>query len=76
VKKFGRITKISIVLLTLLLIWILFAPFLAERLIVEKSLEKADAILILGGSATYLERTQKATEVGMQKSRKIRSLLN
>jgi uncharacterized SAM-binding protein YcdF (DUF218 family) len=63
VKKFGRITKISIVLLTLLLIWILFAPFLAERLIVEKSLEKADAILILGGSATYLERTQKATEL-------------
>ena len=50
-------------LLFSLLIWVLIAPFLAERLIVEKPLEKADAILVLGGSATYKERTQKAAEL-------------
>ena len=43
--------------------WILLAPFLAENLIVEKPLEKTDAILVLGGSHTYLERTQKAAEL-------------
>ncbi len=62
-KKFGRIIKISVTLLALLVIWILLAPFLAERLIVEKAFENADAILVLGGSATYKERTQKAAEL-------------
>lgn len=43
-------------------IWILLAPFLATGLVIEKPLEKADAILVLGGSGTYLERTRKAAE--------------
>ena len=49
--------------LSLFLLWLFLAPFLAENLIVEKSIEKADAILILSGSSTYIERTHKAAEV-------------
>lgn len=55
--------KILSFILLLFLIWLFLAPFLAERLIIEKSLEKADAILVLGGSSVYLERTQKAAEL-------------
>jgi uncharacterized SAM-binding protein YcdF (DUF218 family) len=58
--------KISLrlaVALSLFLIWVFLAPFLARNLVVEKSLERADAILVLSGSSTYLERTQKAAEI-------------
>ena len=41
----------------------MLAPLLAKLLIIEKPLEKADAILVLGGSSTYLERTAKAAEL-------------
>jgi uncharacterized SAM-binding protein YcdF (DUF218 family) len=47
----------------LFLVWVFLAPFLAERLIVEKTLTRADAILVLGGSATFKERTEKAAEL-------------
>lgn len=59
-KKRSRIFKITSVFLSLFLIWILLAPYLAENLIVEKPLSKADAIFILGGSSTYIERSQQA----------------
>ena len=62
-KKLSRTFKILIVLLLALLLWVAFAPVLANCLIVEKPLEKADAILILGGSSTFTERTQKAAEL-------------
>ena len=42
------------------LAWLFMAPFLAKSLIVEKPVEKADAIWVLGGSATYIERNQEA----------------
>lgn len=61
-----RTFKFIAVFLLLFLAWILFAPFLAENLIVEKPLERADAILILSGSSVYLERTQKAALVYRQ----------
>ncbi len=61
--KIGRSFKLIIVFFLLLLAWIFLAPFLAENLIVEKPLQTADAILILGGSSTYIERTQKAAEI-------------
>lgn len=48
------------------LVWIFLAPFLANLLIVEKPLERADAMWILGGSSTYLERTSKAAELYKQ----------
>jgi len=60
VKKRSRIFKVLIVILALFFVWILVAPFLAEFLIVEKPLDKADAILVLGGSSVYTERAQKA----------------
>lgn len=65
-KKFSRKFKILITLVSLLLLWLFLAPLLASFLIVEKTLEKADAILVLGGSATYLERTHKAAELFKQ----------
>lgn len=61
--KTTRSFKLVITFLVLFAGWVFLAPFLAENLIVEKPLEKADAILILGGSSTYIERTQKAAEL-------------
>ncbi len=58
-----RTFKLVILSLSLLMIWIFAAPLLAERLIVEKPLPRADAILILSGSSVYIERTQKAAEL-------------
>ena len=46
--------------------WILIAPLLAKRLIVERPLERADAIVVLSGSAVYKERTKKAAELYKQ----------
>lgn len=59
----SRTFKVVIVLLSLLILWIFLAPFLAENLIIEKPLEKADAILVLSGSSVYQERTHKAAQV-------------
>lgn len=47
----------------LIAVWALIAPFLARRLIVERPLDRADAILVLSGSAAYKERTAKAAEL-------------
>src|SRR5690349_15957419 len=58
-----RAFKLLIVFLILLITWALVAPFLAKNLIVEKPLERAGAILVLGGSHTYVERTEKAAEL-------------
>lgn len=65
-KKKSFAVKFLIASLVLLAAWILLAPFLAERLIVEKKLEKADAIFILGGSSVYMERAAKAAELFKQ----------
>lgn len=59
----NRKFKVAITFLALFLIWIFTSPFLAKNLIVEKPLEKADAILVLSGSSTYIERTRKAAEL-------------
>ena len=65
-KRKSKAFKFTIAVLLLLAAWIFLAPFLAENLIVEKSLERADAILILAGSSVYIERTQKAAEIFKQ----------
>jgi len=62
VKKRSRTFRIIITLLLLFAAWLIAAPYLAERLIVEKPLERADAILMLGGSSVYIERTRKAAD--------------
>ena len=58
--------KVLVLMLILFLGWIFLAPFLATNLIVNKPLEKADAILVLSGSSVYKERTQKAAELYKQ----------
>jgi uncharacterized SAM-binding protein YcdF (DUF218 family) len=42
------------------MVWSFLAPFLAERLIIEKPLDHADVIIVLAGSAAFVERAQKA----------------
>ncbi|MEJ7699152.1 MAG: YdcF family protein [Pyrinomonadaceae bacterium] len=59
-KKFLRIAVYFFIFLGA---WVPLAWLLANYLIVEKPLSKADAILILGGSATYVERSQEAAEI-------------
>lgn len=61
--KTTRSFKLITILLLSLLAWILLAWFAAEHLIVEKPVERAEAILVLGGSAAYIERTQKAAQL-------------
>jgi uncharacterized SAM-binding protein YcdF (DUF218 family) len=61
--KRSRAYKILIVFVLLSGVWIFLAPLLACWLIVEKPLENADVILVLGGSAVYEERTEKAAEL-------------
>jgi len=58
--------KILITTLILFVAWVVSAPLLAKNLIVEKPLEKADAILVLSGSSVYIERTHKAAELYKQ----------
>ena len=65
VKKFFT-RKVLAAFVSVIVLWILLAPFLAENLVVEKPLERADAILVLAGSSVYLERTNKAAELFKQ----------
>ncbi len=44
----------------MLLAWMLVAPQLAERLIVAKPMDHAEAIVVLAGSSAYSERTSEA----------------
>lgn len=57
----SRKFKFTIIALLLFTLWTGFSWFLAEKLIVEKPLEHAEAIVILGGSSVYLERTRRAS---------------
>ena len=50
----------------ILIVWLLIAPHLATYLVVERPLLKADAIIVLSGSAAYRERTRKAAELYAQ----------
>lgn len=62
-KKPSRVFKFLIIFVTFIAAWIFIAPFLAERLIVEKMIEKADVIVVLGGSSVFIERTQQAAQL-------------
>lgn len=65
-KKQSRTFKSLVIFILIFAVWIFSAPFLAERLIIEKPLKRADVILVLGGSSVYIERTQKAALVYKQ----------
>jgi uncharacterized SAM-binding protein YcdF (DUF218 family) len=62
----GRYLRIIAAIAMLLVIWSVAAPILARFLIVEKPLEKADAIIVLSGAAAYKERTRKAASLYRQ----------
>lgn len=62
----SRTFKIVGVSSSVLIIWILTAPFLADYLVVRKPLAKSDVILILGGSSAYVERANKAAMIYAQ----------
>lgn len=55
--------RILLPLAGVLLIWIILAPFLASWLVVGKSIERADALLILAGGSAFHERTRLAAEL-------------
>ena len=59
----NRRIKVLVVIFASFVAWLFFAPVFAKVLIVGKPLEKADAILVLGGSSTYIERTNAAAEL-------------
>lgn len=46
-----------------LALWLAAAPFLPGLLIVEKPVDQPDAIVVLGGGASYVERTKFAAEL-------------
>jgi uncharacterized SAM-binding protein YcdF (DUF218 family) len=50
-------------LLVFIVIWAILAPVAARALIVSAPLASADAIVVMSGSSTYVERTQKAAEL-------------
>ncbi len=61
--KTSRSFKLSVTFLLLILVWMPLAWYAAERLIVAQPLDRAEAILVLSGSAAYVERTQKAAQL-------------
>lgn len=58
-----KLLRIAVYFFIVLGAWIPIAWLLASYLVVEKPLSKADAILVLGGAALYIERTQKAAVI-------------
>jgi uncharacterized SAM-binding protein YcdF (DUF218 family) len=55
--------RITFVLLILLASWSLLAWLGANLLIVRVPIDRADAIVVLSGSATYVERTHRAAQL-------------
>jgi uncharacterized SAM-binding protein YcdF (DUF218 family) len=67
-----RVIPVAAILTAVSAAWALTATFLAERLIVSVPLDRADAILVVAGSAAYRERTRTAARLyGNAISRKI-----
>ncbi len=50
-------------LLLVVFVWVILAWVAARGLMVSAPLASADAIVVLSGSSTYIERTQKAAEL-------------
>jgi uncharacterized SAM-binding protein YcdF (DUF218 family) len=62
-RSHARVFRSAILCAVILLVWAFLAPFLAERLIVERPADHADVIVVMAGSAAYRERTRKAALV-------------
>ena len=59
-----RRTGLFVLAVTLCIVcWVFTAPYLASRLIVEQTLERADLIFVLSGSAAYKQRAALGAEL-------------
>ena len=61
-----RWRKVLTALVLLLVVWVVVAWVAERALIVKADLVSADALVVLSGSRTYRERTQKAAELFKQ----------
>ena len=61
-----RRRRIIKVLVLFLVVWVVLAWVAARALIVKAEIGSADALVVLSGSSSYLERTQKAAELYRQ----------
>ena len=61
--KTRRSVLIVRTIVLLLLVWIVVAWLAARTLIVTRRLERADALVVLSGSSTYIERAQWAARL-------------
>lgn len=59
----ARLRRLLTVLLVVVAVWTLFAWLAATHLVVNAPLPRADAIVILSGSACFMERTSEAAEL-------------
>ena len=62
----SKVVKSIVYFLAILFAWILLAFALARFLVVEKKLHRADAMVVLAGSAAYIERTHTAAFIYKQ----------
>lgn len=62
-KQAKHLRRCSIVVLLFLVAWSLAAWVAARGLIVHAELERADALVVLSGSAAYIERTRRAARL-------------
>jgi uncharacterized SAM-binding protein YcdF (DUF218 family) len=61
-----RIRRLLVILLLLLVVWTLVAWIAAWALVVKVDMASADALVVLSGSSSYLERTHHAAELYRQ----------
>lgn len=64
--KARRTLRIVVYFCLFIVLWFFVAIVLAENLVIEKPLDKADAILVLSGSHDYVERTDRAAAIYKQ----------
>lgn len=65
-KTHKRLRRILKWLLVVVVVWVVVAWIAARALMVSAALNSADAIVVLSGSSTYVERTHKAAELYRQ----------
>jgi len=57
------LSRLALYLIIGLSVWVPSAWLLAEFLVVQKPLDRADAIVVLGGSSEYIERADAAADL-------------
>lgn len=63
IRKAGWKPKAAVAIIGLFAAWLPLASLLSSYLVVERPLEKADAIVVMSGAADYVERNLKAAEL-------------